>query len=488
MLEHPDHFPAEHFSPDHEPRVPTSDNYQKIMKIDKWVGETFMQYGGELPTLAVDASPVETGEDVADISEPAISPDFLKVNTPDNTSDLSGAEKDQKLSEITRERTVPTPDQTQAVNVYIEAPQATLQTETLVEGGAIAATELVKRLETDHFVKEAPVFIDQAEDTSRTNTFKYVAGFRSEGRRARGDSAHVRQVTEHEGLQELKQFLEDIPKHTDYEVYRAQAKGMLENLTYIGEKEYQEAIKGIAAYWKDFLDKNENNQLCVLTKVTDARGKVKSDMYLFERILELFSEDEIERYGDRLITELDQITALPEDTKIVLLDDWTISGSQMQKAYASLKTSEKFERYADKVEINLIAASDVRLHEGLREANGLNGARHIPVKAYYKAHAAPETSEYSHKAHITGTHSAVDGDFEIPVSEMIKDINDRLMLKGRGSERLHMPACTNIVRTYRDAELPRSAMLRSRRRPHVSESNDVETEDPIIKPVTPLAA
>jgi len=122
-----------------------------------------------------------------------------------------------------------------------------------------------------------------------------------------------------------------------------------------------------------------------------------------------------------------------------MLDDWTISGSQLKSASASVISD--YPKYKDRIEIQLIAATEERIQEGLevysKDDQWIYNATSVPVNAYFAANAAPREYAPRSGAHITGAHCAVDFDFNNDVAEMARNLN------------INMPPATNIVRPYR---------------------------------------
>ena len=99
--------------------------------------------------------------------------------------------------------------------------------------------------------------------------------------------------------------------------YAVDAQFMRENLTFIGEKEYKEAVAGIAANWKALLEADAKLQICVIAgeiaKSKNSQGKmiydnqIKSDEYLLDNILANFTEEDWEKYGGRILVDRDDI-------------------------------------------------------------------------------------------------------------------------------------------------------------------------------------
>ncbi len=311
--------------------------------------------------------------------------------------------------------------------------------------------EIIERMETDHSVKKAPVFLEQAGDESRTNQVTYVSNTGSAlTTDSSGEFYEDKRVTmtEHEMLAGLRDFLNETigfseGKHAMKRTHDY-AASLRENLTFIGQKEYQEATKGIADYWKALLEKNPNQQILAVTGEIDEE-KVKSDQFLLENILQNFTDEEAEKYKGRLIVDLDDITAEePEDLKIVLLDDWTISGKQLR--FVADIIEARFPRFAPCLELQLVVASESRIKQGftrnLKVGQPLSDT--IPLRAYYAAHHS-EYATYGN-AHITGFHSSVDYNFENAIQNMLV----QPMRLVDGPKDLHvMPPLTNIVRPYR---------------------------------------
>lgn len=313
--------------------------------------------------------------------------------------------------------------------------------DTPVESG-LPLPEEVKR--QGEYVKVAPNFSEQVHDDTRTAPIEYVYGTRI----AHGtDTEDLSSTTlsEQESIAELQSFLvkmaqSNIGQEFGGEGIAGQAKSMLENMTFIGKQEYDEATQGIAEKWGDYLRNNPNAQICAIVgQITP--GMVKSDAYLLDNILKNFSDEQLNEFSGRLVLDPSDLTAEPDDIKIVMLDDWTISGSQLKQA--SRKIIGQYPQYKDQIEIQLIAATEQRIIDGLNvkpidwSFSGTDLETTVPVNAYFAAHAAPkEYARYS-QAHITGAHCAVDFDFNNAIAAMADEGN------------IDMPPATNIVRPYR---------------------------------------
>ena len=321
-------------------------------------------------------------------------------------------------------------------------------------GEELTPQQIIDAFETGHCVRKAPEFRDMANDASRTNTIDCLFNTvdLSMGKPTYSE-VEEGVLTEYQALQRLQQYLVDAQQqHPEKKFY----PDMLNNLTYIGEKEYAEAVEGIAMYWKWFLDNDTEHQLYISTAVSELLGVVKSDKYMLERILEQFSDAEMEQYKRRLIIDQDEITQKdPKKLKVVLLDDWTISGSQLREGFTAF--AEVHPKLVSSVEVQLIAASRQRI------ASGIEGFRHevagepveernlpIVTRAYYVAHTAESAGVDVNFARISGSHSSVDFGFS----------DD---LHTNKSQDTKVPGLASIFRPYRQKDYTTKNIARLRK-------------------------
>jgi hypothetical protein len=178
------------------------------------------------------------------------------------------------------------------------------------------------------------------------------------------------------------------------------------------------------------------------TKPVDL-SPLKQAIMQTDRVIETFSDEDREKYAGRIVRGLKDVTADPKETKVVLLDDWTISGGQLKTAYHNLAFEPEFKKLAKSVEINLLTASKGRIINGLPTRE--RGMPNIPVRAYYQSHHS-DNSRTPQEGRVSGSHSSVDYDFEIDINDMLTEMNTVSEANGQPAEL--MPPPTNIVRTY----------------------------------------
>ncbi|MCA9309284.1 hypothetical protein KC973_02810 [Candidatus Saccharibacteria bacterium] len=322
--------------------------------------------------------------------------------------------------------------------------------------------EIIGSLESDGFVCDAPRLAEIARDSTRTTRVTRIESEYSTGG-SDPDGRPTITETEHVATQHFINFLTNYVQAAEaagssHDQQRERAEDILENLTFIGEKERQEAVRGIAIYWKSQLRANPNLQLCVIAGVR--RGKrseiVKSGEFLLDSVLQEFTDEEIKEFEGRITTEVDDLTADPEDVKIILLDDWVISGQQMSSTASELLHDQATQKYKSSIEINLVTCPPKRLETGFVDY----GLR-IPIKSYFRSHQSRLATHYtSHGAYETGAHSSVDYDFEWTYIEGIAGDMRRTPTKSKG--KVEMPGLTNIVRPYRRNPLTRLTTLEDR--------------------------
>ncbi len=281
--------------------------------------------------------------------------------------------------------------------------------------------DIATLFDAQRFIREAPRFREQVSDETRITPFRYTRGV-----------GKVWSMTEHEGLRELDTFLTDslvaiegmsdrmraALRPASLDLVAEQAPSMRESLTFLGEAEYQEAVQGLAERWKAYLRANPTAQLCVVAEIGGFdrykhMGKRKSDDKLREDVLLAFTNEELEEFGGRIVGKVEHITRPPQDCRIVMVDDWTISGTQMRDLYHTLSgrnTQVRTMAQLGNVEINLLTAKRDYLTHGFKIDPYRPSRGVLPVYAYFLSHHAPLAKRESN-GHVSGLHSTVNWDF-----------------------------------------------------------------------------
>lgn len=327
----------------------------------------------------------------------------------------------------------------------------------------LSSTEIVRRFETQGFVKQAPDFADQLNDGSRAGVKLQYDGQRfSDPVEQRGQ--YLYPTTELEALRELNGFLGGfMAKSTKFRnrigvgTARGAAKSMQKNLTYIGNKELVEGSSGLGQSWSEFLEQDEANQLCVITtssltgEQSRQGGIGLSDDFIRGQVLESMARRGVSAdVMGRIITDPRKISGDPAKVKIVFVDDWVVSGRQMRnKIRNSLALIG--EQYQSSIEIDVLAAPQHFVADGFKVDDVS-----YPVKAYYRAHRANAEDSEDVRCHITGSHSTVNFGFSVQLEYMQRILNE---IRGAGQRMVRMPAIASIYRRYWPAKARRLATV-----------------------------
>ncbi len=307
---------------------------------------------------------------------------------------------------------------------------------------------IAQAIELQHYARQTPRFIEQAKDSSRTNILKY---------RPYIDSNPIA-ITEHEALNQLRQTLDRLLASSLPDEHRHEIEDIRNNLTFLGDKEVRKSTPGMAVLWRNFLEEDPKNVLCLTTLHKTNEGentRLKSGPYIIGKILDNFTDEELAAYKGRIIDDplkLPELGVDPNYTRIIAVDDSTISGSQLKDILREMDTPEmapylglakvkhewEDEIYLKSVEINLLAAPGKLLEHGFQVYLDAAGQQtRVQVKAYYKNH------EVEGHVRTTSAHSSMDWGFEETIRFAI----------AASDTYLPMPPLTFIERPYR-SELP----------------------------------
>lgn len=309
----------------------------------------------------------------------------------------------------------------------------------------VSEVDVVVSFNEQGYVAEALDIAEQRADTSRTTPIVYV---KSRAHTGPADLAKIgvdtHTMTVHDALQEYDGLLQTyLEMGIGDEGSRELANALRCQLTFIDSREYDQAAAGLGRLWKSYLDSDPDATISVPTAISDRNNVRKSDTELRERILDTFTDEELEHYGGRILPKVEHSDHWRDPKhRIILLDDWTITGAQMEAAYDDITRTIG---YTPNVEANFITATERHLANGFNAATPGTNAILVPVRAFYKAHSAPETAPEG--SHISGTHSSVDHNFGVPLEALTKQLR-----QDTNQEFLTIPALASIVRRYRRAE------------------------------------
>lgn len=291
------------------------------------------------------------------------------------------------------------------------------------------ASYAISRIEQGKSVKMIPTFERISQETDRQIPITCIDV---------NDKGRTYEISEHEAIQELKDFLlssaselwertvpkmrEGKPVDPEDALYLLQAFSMLTTSTFLGSKEIRESTRGIARYIKDVLEKNPEMKVCLLTgvgKLERYKDVPKSDEFVAHNILKAL-EIEAPEYRKRIVSTLDSLAASLDDidvanTIIMLPEDWSLSGRQMRETIHEHMKDERFSALlrAGRVEIDLLVATTPQLKNGLELIEQTGGVSSVPIRSYYCARAAKKNT-VTHKgiAHIGGIHSSANYNFD----------------------------------------------------------------------------
>lgn len=271
----------------------------------------------------------------------------------------------------------------------------------------VSSEEMSHRMEIDHCVKRAPTLAElmSNREHGRENDVHSVIGSRALLSRevdalAREDfSVQTEQQT-------ISALFSGLCARSDDLARTSRLSKIRNHLNYVGEPELMEAAHGIATYWKHRLDTHPDKTLFVMlgeisnmesADYAAPEGKIKSDEYFMELIMNEFSDDELTQYADRLLIDEGELVNLPkENVDIIMLDDWTSSGTEIMEQQQCFL--QRHPEWKDRIEVQLAIANEERLKVGFR----MSGGQYVPARAYYWANSSSELFS----TYIAGSHSS----------------------------------------------------------------------------------
>ncbi len=271
----------------------------------------------------------------------------------------------------------------------------------------VSGEEISHRMEIDHCVKRAPTLAElmSNREHGRENDVHSVIGSRALLSRE-VDALTREDFSVQTEQQTISALFSGLCARSDDLARTSRLSKIRNHLNYVGEPELMEAAHGIATYWKHRLDAHPDKTLFVMlgeinnmerADYAAPQGKIKSDEYFMELIMGEFSDDELSQYvGRLLIDEHELANVSKENVDIIMLDDWTSSGTEiMEQQQCFLRRHPDLR---DHIEVQLAIANEERLKVGFR----MSGGQYVPVRAYYWANSSSELFS----TYIAGSHSS----------------------------------------------------------------------------------
>src|SRR6266568_1885930 len=152
-------------------------------------------------------------------------------------------------------------------------------------------------------------------------------------------------MTEGAALQQTHDFLSAVVTHEMPlpdrfgDDLRDTAYTMRENLSFISERARAIATTAMAGSWKRHLAQSSHHRIIVAPSNVTEDGNMKSGDFLFNQVMEKFTEDERARFAAQVSRDFDTLPRFRSapDTKIIVLDDWSVSGTHLLKILGDVK-------------------------------------------------------------------------------------------------------------------------------------------------------
>lgn len=264
-----------------------------------------------------------------------------------------------------------------------------------------------------------------------------------------GLSGERRNVSEKELIDNLMDFCATVKQLPidDMDLSEQKIAGnideFVESLYFLSHEAYAEAINGIADRHTQWLQADDLRRVRFAVSrntLQSSQNKVASD------ICKAIADADPELAGRTEVILMEELAdGLSPDTKIVLTDDWSVSGNHISKDIASTyQVFERFDIFAD-LEVNLLIARRDQIETGIRAIDQLaddNPNFKTPeIVCYFET---PKVrSIYGTEAVPTGSHSSTDYGFSETLGSMY-----RIIERHGGGGVVHMPYAAKIVPEY----------------------------------------
>lgn len=221
----------------------------------------------------------------------------------------------------------------------------------------------------------------------------------------------------------------------------ASVDGFVDSIHFLTHEAYEEAAAGLAERHSQWLREKPERTLKIVVhdnKKNSSQQQVAADIHA--KMLEA-DPSLIERVDVGRISE-DDCNA---DRKVILADDWSVSGNLMAQDVANVYRATANMEGEPAIEVNLMLAREDQVGEGIRAIDRLEesypGHQQPEIIAYFSTPAV--ASVYGHEAIPSGSHSSVDYGFAETLGSMY-----RILERHGRPLSLRLPYAAVIVPTY----------------------------------------
>jgi len=219
----------------------------------------------------------------------------------------------------------------------------------------------------------------------------------------------------------------------------------LDSVTYLSHEMYNMAIQGLARYHADWLvEKSSRAVRFIVHDIANEKSQGQIAKDIVNAIIE--AEPELEGRATVLATNDLSLSHLDEDIKLVVADDWSVSGNLIAQDISYIYRHFRPITSEAKIEVNLLVARQDQVASGIHTIDRLK--EDYPefdsptLMAYY---SAPENEEYyGYKAFTSGSHSSVDYGFSNTLEKMYA-----VLRRYSGNLEVYMPYAAEIIPKYR---------------------------------------